>query len=117
MGDVECRDRLVEQHDAGILRHQHGKPGALPLTAGQFIHQTVGETVHVGQHQRLLDMPPVFRTETAECAMPGITPECRQFAHREARCRRRRLRQVGERAGELAGAPLRQRPLGEGDGA
>jgi hypothetical protein len=76
-----------------------------------------GETFHVGQHKRLVDMRPVLPAEAAKRAMPRITPKRRQFADREARCRRHRLRQIGERAGELTSAPFRQRPPGEGNGA
>ena len=47
VGDVEERDRLVQQQQRRLLGQRHGDPHALPLAARQLVHQPPGDLLDV----------------------------------------------------------------------
>ncbi len=81
MRDIKRRDRFVQQQAFGILSHQHREPDPLALAAGEGINQAIAERSNIGQCDRFGDLDAIDLTETAESAVPGITPKRHQLAH------------------------------------
>ena len=109
VGDVEIGRRLVEEQQLGLLGKGHRDPHALPLAAGELVHQALREVQGVGElecpgHGLLVRVrPPSQRT------LVGMTPAADEVDHADAFGRDGVLRQQAEGAGHLARRQLGDR--------
>ena len=108
MGDVQRRQRLVQQQIATALGQQHREPYTLTFATGEGIDLLVGEGFGVGQRDGALDGFFILGAGTAEQAVPRITAEGDQFAAGQRFGRRQVLGQVGHRPREFPAAELRE---------
>ena len=101
VGDVEECRRLVEQHDAGVLRERHRDPRALALAAGEGLERPCRELGHARLLERPRDEAPVVVGSDAEEVAIRIASLIDEVANRHALRCGRSLRKHGELLGHF----------------